>query len=150
MLQKEPETVLRRIGVIQEVVVLGRLPEAAVRHLDLATLERTVLLHPNTAHHIYTERGFEDGESEFVFQHLPRVVCEPHYCGWDPRSSRRLDLVYVAEGGARAIFAGLKVVDASTARSGRDEIWVSTAHRLPGNFLARKRYRHSLRPLSGP
>ena len=147
MLQKEPGTVLRRIGVMEEVVVLGRLPEAAVRHLGLATPERTVWLHPNTAHHIYLQRGFEVGEADFVFRHLPRVVCQPHYCGCDPRSPRRLDLVNVADDGARAVFAGLKVVEAATALSGRDEIWVSTAHRLPGNFLARKRYRHSLRPL---
>jgi hypothetical protein len=147
MPQTLSQPALRRIGVVQEVVVLGPLPEAAARHLGLETPERAVWLHPNTAHHIYTQRGFEDGEAEFVFHHLPRAVCAPHYCGRDPRAPGRLDLVYVAEDGARAVFTGLKVVDAAAALSGRDEIWVSTAHRLPGSFLSRKRYRDTLRPL---
>lgn len=147
MLQQEPEAALRRIGVIEEVVVLGRLPEHAARRLELATAERTVWLHPNTAHHIYTERGFQRGEAEFIFTHLPRVIAAPHFCGRDPRTGGRLDLVHLAEDGARAVFAALKVVDAERALSGRDEIWVSTAHPLPNNFLARKRYRDSLMPL---
>jgi hypothetical protein len=78
-----------------------------------------------------------------------QLIHEPHFCGCDPRSRGRLDLVHVVEAEARAVFAGLKVVGASTSLSGRDEIWVSTAHRLPMNFLSRKRYRDSLRPLDG-
>jgi hypothetical protein len=149
MLQSLPEAALRRIGVIEDVVVLGEIPEPAARHLGVATDERTVWLHPNTAHHIYTRRGFEDGEAAFVFRHLPRVIYEPHFCGCDPRTCGRLDLVHVTEDDARAVFAALKVVSGASAPSGRDEIWVSTAHRLPTNFLSRKRYRDSLQPLGG-
>ena len=59
MLQTGPETTLLRIGVIHPVIELGPLGDAAAARLGLPERERIVLLHPNTAHHIYTQRGFE-------------------------------------------------------------------------------------------
>lgn len=85
-----------------------------------------------------------------MFSLLPRVIREPHLCGCDPRSRGRYDLVHLADDQTRPVFAALKLVEAPAALSARDEIWVSTAHRLPANFLSRKRYRDSLRPLRGP
>jgi hypothetical protein len=142
---------LRPVGGVDEIQVIGALPDRVADLLGLKTSSRSVWLHPNTAHHISTRRGVERGEADFVLSHMPLAILRPHYCGCDPRSEGRYDLVFVPEGAPRAVFVALKIVPALQAdQSEHDEIWVSTAHPLARNFLSRKRYRASLRPVKEP
>ncbi|HEU0014143.1 MAG TPA: hypothetical protein VFQ45_10690 [Longimicrobium sp.] len=143
------EAPLRPVGAVDEVQVVGALAEIVVERLQLCTTARSVWLHPNTAHHIATQRGMDQGEADFIFSHLPNTILRPHFCGCDPRAPRRYDLIHVPAGSGRAVFAAIKVVAAAEAASRTDEIWVSTAHPLPRSFLSRKRYRESLHRLDG-
>lgn len=150
MQQSDTVAVLRLFGAIEEVAELGDLPEHAAAHLGLSTGARTVWLHPNTGLHIYTQRGLQRGDAEWIFAHLPRAVADPHFCGCDPRTPRRYDLVHLPHGADRALFVAIKEVAAAASPRARDEIWVSTAHALPLNFMARKRYRDTMREVRGP
>src|SRR5215213_465058 len=143
---RKAENALRPVGGVEEVQVVGAISEIVAAYLGLSTTARSVWLHPGAVDHIHAQRGITRGDADFVLSHLPATVIRPHYCGPDPRLDGRFDLVHVPEDADRAVFVAIKVVIAADARV-TDEIWVSTAHPLSGNFLSRKRYRDSLRRL---
>lgn len=129
-------------------LLAGALHDAVAKMLGLAASVRAVWLHASVVDHIYAQRGADRDDAEFVLAHLPAAISRPHYCGPDPRDRVRFDLVHLPDGAERAIFVALKLVAAAKSASGADELWVSTAHPLPADFLRRKRYRESLRAVS--
>ena len=143
------KALLCRFGFLEEVAELGTLPGAVARQLGMGPVGCGVWLHPNTAYHIYVQRGFTDGEAQFVFSCLMAAILAPHFAGCDPRAPLRYGLVRMCAETGRGVFVAIKLVPASASPHGRDEIWVSTAHPLPANFLARKRYRDTLAAVAG-
>ena len=143
---RKAEDALRPVGGVEEVQVVGAISQIVAEYLELTTTARSVWLHPGAIEHIHAQRGLTRSDADFVLSHLPATVIRPHYCGPDPRSDGRFDLIHIPEHADRAVFVAVKVVTAADERA-TDEIWVSTAHPLSGNFLSRKRYRDSLRRL---
>jgi hypothetical protein len=153
--RRTAESIIRPVGGVEEIQVVGGVSDTIFRQLDVRTEARSVWLHPDIAQHINEQRTakkrqIETGDAEFSFQHLPRTILEPDYCGLDRRDKRRrrIDLVRAVEGTDRFLFVAIKVVSAVDASSNTDEIWVCTAHPLVGNFLTQKRYKHTLQPVS--
>jgi hypothetical protein len=145
------ESILRPVGGVEEIQVVGAVPDVVLEQLEVVTGARSVWLHPDIVQHIYAQRAakkrqIETGDAEFSLQHLPATILRPDYCGLDKRDERRrrIDLVRAVPGTGRFLFTSIKVVGSSESHAGSDEIWVCTAHPLGGSFLTQKRYRDTL------
>lgn len=138
---------LRPVGGVEEIQVVGALSDAVLDQCGVVTDARSVWLHPDVVRKLEAKRP---EFVEFILNHIADAVLRPHYCGLDHRDSsgRRVDLVHlVATYAGRPLFVAVKVVAAADAGSGTDEIWVSTAHPLPPDFLTQPRYCARLKPV---
>lgn len=136
------EAVLRPVAGVEELQVVGAVPEAVVALLGLRTAARSVWLHPDAVAHIAAQRARAPGDAEFVLQHLAAAVLRPHWAALE-RDGRRVRLVHVVRAGSGYLFVALKCVTAAEAATGADEIWVSTAYRLGPRSLTRQLRAHS-------
>ncbi|MFL5381782.1 MAG: hypothetical protein ACJ8GN_04640 [Longimicrobiaceae bacterium] len=143
---RKAEKVLRPVDGVEEVQVVGAISQIVAEYLGLATTARSVWLHPGVVEHIRGQRGLTRDDADFVLSRIPPTVIRPHYCGPDPRWEGRFDLIHVPDDAARPVFVAIKLVHAVDERS-TDEIWISTAYPLSGNFMSRKRFKDSLRRL---
>lgn len=131
---------LRPVGGVEEIQVVGAIPDVVFDQCGFSTRARSVWMHPDVVRKIERKRP---GVVDFTLNHLSEVILQPHYCGRDPRDAggRRIDLVHlVGECGGRPLFVSVKLVHAADAATGDDELWVSTAHPLPPGFLTQARY----------
>jgi hypothetical protein len=134
--RRTAESILRPVGGVEEIQVIGALDETIIARCVVETAARSVWLHHGVVRHIQDRRGSDRADAELALQHLPSAVLRPHFVGYDPRDSRRrrVDLVHlVSSAGGRPLYIALKIVSAIEAGCAMDEIWVSTAH--PGSVV---------------
>ena len=141
------ESILRPVGGVEEIQVVGALDETIIRRCGVETAARSVWLHPSVVRHIEAQHGVDRRDAEFALQFLPSAVLRPDFFGRDDRDSRgrRVDLVHLVKRVAgRPLYVALKFVSAIEAESAADEIWVSTAYPVSRGFLTRRRYKHRI------
>lgn len=137
----DSEAALRPVGGVADIQVVGALSDRVVELLALQTAARSVWMHPKSVSHIIGQRG---KDSEFVLQHLPRAVLQPHFVGIEFRDRSRVRLVHRMDDHDCHLHVAVKLVVASAAGSGFDEFWVSTAYRMGSQSLTRMRNKTTL------
>jgi hypothetical protein len=138
---------LRPVGGVAEIQVVGAISDTVLDQCGVKTDARSVWLHPDVVRKLEAKRP---DSVDFILNHIADAVIRPQYCGLDHRdgSRRRIDLVHlVATYGGRPLFVAVKLVLATDAASGSDDIWVSTAYPLPPEFLTEPRYSGRFKPV---
>ena len=115
--------------------VIGAIPEYVVANLGLTTQARSVWLHEQTVTSLCDSRGLCPQDSEFVFEFMPAAVFRPMFFGVEERGgSQRISLVELIRGQGRYLYLGVKL---TKARSGEDELWISTGYPMSDETLRR-------------
>jgi hypothetical protein len=138
------EAALRPVAGVEELQVVGAVHDRVLGLLGIATVARSVWLHPDVVHHIEQQREFGAGDAEFVLSYMTRTILRPQLVGREFRDPRRANLVHLVGAESRHLCVALKFVAAMEARSGQDEIWVSTAFPMGHASLTRLKKRSTL------
>ena len=129
------EAILRPSRWASGIQVIGAIPEYVVSNLGLSTPARSVWLHEQTVSSICDSRGLRPEDSEFVFEYMPAAVLRPMFFGLEERGdATRISLVELIRRENRYLYIGAKL---TKARSGDDELWVSTGYPISDETLRR-------------
>jgi hypothetical protein len=93
-------------------------------------------MHQDTVKHVVLRRT---DDAAFVLTQIAAAILRPLMAGVEFRDRTRARLVHRVEQHDCYVHLAIKLVAAVEARSGRDELWVSTAYRMGPRSLTRLR-----------
>jgi hypothetical protein len=133
------EAVLRPSRWAGGMQVIGAIPDYVATQLAIRSQARSVWLHQQTVTHICEQRHLTPRDVEFVLEYMPAAVLRPMFCGLERKgNATRLALAEFIRQERRYLYLAVKLL---RARSGDDELWVSTAH--PATEETLRRYMRS-------
>lgn len=142
------ERVLRPSRWVNDIQVIGALPEHVARQTGLGSGARSVWLHQESVANICEQRHLKPRDSEFVLEYMPAAVLRPMFHGLDRKGdASRIAVAGFVRPERRYLYLALKVVPSRGLGPDEDAIWVSTGYPLSEEAVRRHLRRGTLKPV---